>query len=210
LKMAGLKRNNDAMPRLAPLLCPLLVLLAACSADKAQNMILHTSKGDIHIALSGRAPEHCNDFIAMLQMPRRDSLTFYRVERDFAIHFGVGPADSLAHTGVVEYEAGELPLGGSLASVVEQPGKLSESGNYFLILDRPQSDASLDALEKKTGRRFSPTERQAYKKHGGLPQLQGQVTVFGRITEGLEIAQRIAALPRDAKGRPLERVAVWE
>lgn len=201
------------MARLVLFCCivgPFFALLSACRTDKGQAVILHTGKGDIHVLLSGQTPEHCADFIAALQLPRKYSLTFYHIERDFAIHFGSGAAaDSLRHAGALEFEAGDLPLGGSLASVALEPGKRSESGNYFLILDRPQTDASLDALEKKTGRTFSPAERSAYKKYGGLPQLQGQVTVFGRVTEGLDVAQSIAAMPRDAMGRPLERVAVW-
>ena len=191
---------------------PLLIILLVCNAcreERYRAVILHTGMGDIRISLSNQAPRHADNFRAAFQRLGQDSLPVYRIERDFGILFGNGPADSLARVTAIEYEPGGLPLGGSLASVAREPGKLSEPNNFFLILDRPQSDASLDALEKKTGRRFSPAERQAYKKHGGLPQWQGQVTVFGRVTEGLEIAQSIAAMPRDANGKPLETVWVW-
>lgn len=41
-----------------------------------------------------------------------------------------------------------------------------------------------------------------------LPRLDGKYTIFGEVIEGLEVARRIAALPRDLADNPLERVAV--
>jgi peptidyl-prolyl cis-trans isomerase B (cyclophilin B) len=40
------------------------------------------------------------------------------------------------------------------------------------------------------------------------PALAGQLTVFGRVSEGLDTVQKISALPADATGAPLERVAI--
>ena len=40
------------------------------------------------------------------------------------------------------------------------------------------------------------------------PALQGQFTVFGRVSEGLDIVQQISQQPADAKGAPLARVAI--
>jgi len=40
------------------------------------------------------------------------------------------------------------------------------------------------------------------------PALAGQFTVFGRVSEGMDVVQQISQLPADAKGAPLERVAI--
>ena len=40
------------------------------------------------------------------------------------------------------------------------------------------------------------------------PALAGQFTVFGRVSEGLDIVQQISQLPADAKGAPLDRVVI--
>ena len=40
------------------------------------------------------------------------------------------------------------------------------------------------------------------------PALAGQFTVFGRVSEGLDIVQQISQVPADAKGAPLERVVI--
>jgi cyclophilin family peptidyl-prolyl cis-trans isomerase len=40
------------------------------------------------------------------------------------------------------------------------------------------------------------------------PALAGQFTVFGRVSEGLDVMQQISQVPADAKGAPLERVVI--
>jgi len=40
------------------------------------------------------------------------------------------------------------------------------------------------------------------------PALDGQYTVFGRVTDGLEVAQKISEAPADAEGRVSERIEI--
>jgi peptidyl-prolyl cis-trans isomerase B (cyclophilin B) len=40
------------------------------------------------------------------------------------------------------------------------------------------------------------------------PALAGQFTVFGRVSEGLDVVQKISELPADSKGAPESRVAI--
>ena len=40
------------------------------------------------------------------------------------------------------------------------------------------------------------------------PALAGQFTVFGRVSEGLDVVRQISQRPADAKGAPLERVVI--
>jgi peptidyl-prolyl cis-trans isomerase B (cyclophilin B) len=41
-----------------------------------------------------------------------------------------------------------------------------------------------------------------------IPRLDGKYTIFGELVEGLEVARRIAELPRDLKDNPLEKVTM--
>jgi peptidyl-prolyl cis-trans isomerase B (cyclophilin B) len=41
-----------------------------------------------------------------------------------------------------------------------------------------------------------------------LPRLDGRYTIFGEVTEGLDVARRIADLPRDLKDNPLHKVPI--
>ena len=45
---------------------------------------------------------------------------------------------------------------------------------------------------------------KAYKSVGGTPHLDGQYTVFGEVTEGLNIVERIQKAETDDYDRPFE------
>jgi peptidyl-prolyl cis-trans isomerase B (cyclophilin B) len=47
---------------------------------------------------------------------------------------------------------------------------------------------------------------EAYTSVGGVPHLDGAYTVFGRIVEGLDIIDKIAALQTGARDKPIEDV----
>jgi peptidyl-prolyl cis-trans isomerase B (cyclophilin B) len=53
------------------------------------------------------------------------------------------------------------------------------------------------------GKFFFPEElKEAYTTIGGAHHLDGEYTVFGEVIEGLEVIDKIAALPVDSKSRP--------
>ncbi|SCD22118.1 peptidyl-prolyl cis-trans isomerase cyclophilin type [Proteiniphilum saccharofermentans] len=53
------------------------------------------------------------------------------------------------------------------------------------------------------GKFFLPQElKEAYTTLGGIDRLDGSYTVFGEVTEGLEVIDKIAALPVDENSRP--------
>src|SRR5262249_38819919 len=41
-----------------------------------------------------------------------------------------------------------------------------------------------------------------------IPRLDGRYTIFGEVISGLDVARKIADLPRDLRDNPIERVAV--
>ncbi|HRI61804.1 MAG TPA: peptidylprolyl isomerase [Saprospiraceae bacterium] len=179
-------------------------VLSDCGRNKNAHALIHTNMGDIRVRLFDSTHRHRDNFIFFTEQHAGDTLLFYRVERDFAIQFGPPPEEPKGHETVLQPEIGAPLLSGALAAV--KAGGLSDAMDFFIVLGRSQTDASLDEIERKTAVRFSKKERDLYKRNGGLPQLHGQYTVFGEVVSGLETAQKIAALPRDAEGRPLQQV----
>jgi len=49
---------------------------------------------------------------------------------------------------------------------------------------------------------FSPEQKADYSTRGGVHHLDGEYTVYGEVIEGLEVIDRIAALPTDPNERP--------
>ncbi len=183
-------------------------LFFSCQPEKNEQAVIHTSMGDIRVRLFDSTPRHRDNFIFLAENNPDDTLIFYRIQRDFAIQFGPEP-DSLAHDFVLKPEIKAPLLTGAFAAAKADSLQHSDGTDFFIVLGRPQTDASLDEIERKISFRFSQNERNLYRKRGGLPQLHGQYTVFGEVTEGLEVAQKIAALPRDERERPLQEVKVW-
>lgn len=55
---------------------------------------------------------------------------------------------------------------------------------------------------------FSDAQREAYTTIGGLPDLDGDYTVFGEVVEGFEVIDKIAALKTDKNDRPFTDVVI--
>lgn len=50
--------------------------------------------------------------------------------------------------------------------------------------------------------------RAVYKSIGGVPRLDGTYTVFGEVTEGLDVVDRIAAVETDSNDKPVSDVRI--
>jgi len=74
-----------------------------------------------------------------------------------------------------------------------------------------QQEAMLEATDsigKITPYHFSAEQRAVYKNTGGAPHLDGNYTVFGEVTEGMDVVDRIAAVPVDKNDRPYEDIRI--
>ena len=69
-------------------------------------------------------------------------------------------------------------------------------------------DKKLDLYEERLGKVFSAAQRQAYKTVGGTPHLDGDYTVFGEVTEGLDIVDKIARVKTGYMDVPVEPVTI--
>jgi cyclophilin family peptidyl-prolyl cis-trans isomerase len=56
--------------------------------------------------------------------------------------------------------------------------------------------------------KMSEEQRNIYKTIGGTPRLDGTYTVFGEVTEGLDIVDKISAVPTDSGDRPLNDIKI--
>lgn len=55
---------------------------------------------------------------------------------------------------------------------------------------------------------FTPEQRQAYTTVGGYHHLDGQYTIYGEVTEGIDLIDQIATQPRDGYDRPRKDIRI--
>ncbi len=55
---------------------------------------------------------------------------------------------------------------------------------------------------------FPESHREVYKTIGGTPHLDQNYTVFGEVVKGMNIVDRIATLPTNEAGKPVNDVRI--
>jgi len=187
----------------------LLLFYLSCGINAQQEMSLHSDMGDIHLHLFPETPGHTEHFMRLAENNPADTFFFYQVIRDQLI--GFGPTPEVPVPGYILEPEIKYPLrsGALAAALADKDLAHSDGSHFFIVQGRPQTDATLDAIEQKEGIRFSADDRRIYKQFGGQPQLHGKYTVFGQVMRGMEVVDRIAAVPRDARDRPLREIRVW-
>ena len=191
---------------------------------------LHTTAGDIRLELDGRTPRHRDNFLELAREGFFDSLLFHRVIAGFMIQSG-DPDSRRAPSGqpLGLADAGcELPAEivypalahtrGALAAARTpddvNPERKSSGSQFYIVWGKPMDDGELDRAQERVragtnGRVTIPDSlRACYATLGGTPHLDGQYTVFGRVTEGLEVVDAIQRAETDSLDRPLADVRI--
>lgn len=81
-------------------------------------------------------------------------------------------------------------------------GKQDELMNRINLV----KDAVITEAAQLTPIRFSEEQRKAYTTVGGYPSLDNNYTIFGEVTEGLEVVDIIAQQQTDQYNRPLKDI----
>jgi len=61
---------------------------------------------------------------------------------------------------------------------------------------------------QRGGFTYTDEQKKIYAEVGGTPNLDGSYTVFGEVTEGLDLIGKIAAVATDANNRPKEDIVI--
>lgn len=84
---------------------------------------------------------------------------------------------------------------------------ISENKNDSIKLLTEQLEARIQEAHRKTSDyRFNARQTEVYTSLGGTPHLDNTYTVFGEVTEGIEVIDKIAAAKTDSRDRPLEDI----
>ena len=96
----------------------------------------------------------------------------------------------------------------------DNPYRESSACHFYLAWGKTFTDAELDKMQQRLDTiygyrvKITPEMRETYKTIGGIPHLDGGYTVFGEITEGLDVLEKIQQTATDENDRPLEDVRI--
>jgi cyclophilin family peptidyl-prolyl cis-trans isomerase len=189
------------------------------ASQKQVKFVIHTDFGDMTGVLYNETPKHRDNFKKLIEQGFYDGLLFHRVISGFMIQGGdpdsknAKPGQRLGsggpgYTTPAEINPALIHKKGALSAArlpdQANPQKASSGSQFYIVQGKKQSAASLSS----SPRNYTDEQKKIYETAGGTPFLDGGYTVFGEITEGLDVIDKIAAVQKDANDRPLQDVRI--
>ncbi len=164
--------------------------------------VIHTELGDIKLKLyPDKAPLAVENFIVLARRGYYDGLTFHRTFDDFMIQSGDPKGDGTggecmwgeAYTFADEIDPDQIMDSGKIA-MANADYDLNTS--QFFIL-QTMSVVTEEELKDAESKGFEVTEeiRKKYLNKQGAYWIDGWYTIFGEVTEGMNIVDKIAEQP---------------
>lgn len=200
----------------ALLICFWGLLWAAQAQQSAttQKVKVITPFGNIVIALYDTTPLHRDNFLKQIAEGWFQSSDFHRVIQHFVVQGGGHPdgREDPGYTVAAEVTPALCHVRGVVGMARESddvnPQRESSSSQFYIVQGKAVTDSLLDLHQKRMGQPYSEMQRRAYLQNGGLPRLDGLYTVFGEVTEGMEVVDLIARQPTGKDDKPLEKIVI--
>ncbi len=195
----------------------------AAENKKIKGLVLETDAGDITIKLFNETPEYRDNFIRLAKEHYFDSLLIHRVIADFGIQSGAadtryaekgasvgwkGPGYTIPAHVVPGLFHKRGMIGSPRKPDTENTRRRSDGSQFYIVSGRKYFDKELDDIEEQNNYKFSATQRKVYKTVGGAPHLDGTYTVFGQVTSGMNVVDRIVKVETDQRWRPVEDIRI--
>ena len=156
---------------------------------KQVKFVIHTDFGDMKGYLYNETPKHRDNFVKLAKEGFYNGTLFHRVIMGFMIQGGdpnsktakpgqqLGSGD-LGYTIPAEFVPSLKHNRGALAAArTENPQKASSASQFYIV-------------QPEKGTHF----------------LDNNYTVYGQVTEGLDVIDKIASAPKDQNDRPLKDI----
>lgn len=149
------------------------------------RVVMQTSKGNITMEMfPAKAPNHVRHFLRLASLGAYDKTAFHRIAPGFVIQAG----DLNTRTEPVSQAAQKY--------VVNIRAEINDVKHTAGIVSMARGDAIDSALTS------------FFIVLADQPPLDGKYTVFGKVVEGMDVVEKIAAVPVENE-RPKERVDIY-
>ena len=194
-------------------------LLAYGKDNPECHVVFHTDKGIIKATLFKDTPLHRANFIMMAKSGCFDNTVFTRVHIDFMAQAGGTYDEKNVKT---RKEIGKFTIPheilphhyhrqGALAAARRyngNPQKRSDPYAFYFVEGTTYNKPTLDKYEVDNQYTYSAEQRQYYRINRGAAHIDGQHTVFGQVTQGLDVISAITHVKTDGRDWPITDIYV--
>jgi cyclophilin family peptidyl-prolyl cis-trans isomerase len=185
---------------------------------KEQKVLITTDLGNMTVKLYNATPQHRDNFIKLVKQGFYDSLMFHRVIKGFMIQGGdpesknAAPGVMLGNGDVGYTIPAELvdtifhKKGALCAARRDNPAKASSGCQFYIVQGQILTNDQIVQMESQRGIKLSDGQKKVYSTIGGTPFLDKNYTVYGEVTEGLDVLDKIAAVKTAPGDRPVQDV----
>lgn len=173
---------------------------------------VHTTLGDIEILmLPEYAPKAVENFTTHAKNGYYNGIVFHRVINGFMIQGGDPTATGCGGESIFggnfadEFHPEAHNLRGALSMANSGPN--TNSSQFFIVQANTLPDGMTEQMNDLPDA-FPEDIVTAYGELGGTPWLDFRHTVFGQVTVGMDIVDKIASVATNAQDRPLEDVVI--
>lgn len=198
-----------------------ILILSICKGySQTYTALIKTNYGNIKVLLFDDTPKHRDNFIKLANEHFYDSLLFHRVISGFVIQGGdptskyandtaqLGEGD-LGYTLPAEFTTKHIHLRGAFAQAHDDnPQKASSACQFYIVQGKKANDSTFIKAKKRTGNEVTEANKKLYRKRGGIPHLDMNYTIYGKVTKGMKTVSKIITLPRDKNDRPLKEARI--
>ena len=161
--------------------------------------VMHTNMGDIKIKLfPEKAPKTVENFVTHSKNGYYNGLKFHRVINDFMIQGGDPRGNGTGGESIWggsfsdEFDPELHNLRGALSMANSGPN--TNGSQFFIVQAREVPANMLEQMRDLEDNGFPADITAAYEALGGTPWLDFRHTVFGQVTEGMDVVDAIAAV----------------
>ena len=197
------------------------------SNETVKNVVIHaptectieieTKFGTMIAILYNSTPKHRDNFTKLADQGFYDDLLFHRVINGFMIQGGdptSKKADEFTQIGgggpgytvPAEFVDSLVHIKGAIAAARTgdnvNPQKASSGSQFYIVQGKPVAEKMLEQMEGSKGFHYTKEQRKIYMEQGGVPFLDREYTVFGRVVSGLDVIDKIAAVRTKPGDRP--------
>lgn len=93
-------------------------------------------------------------------------------------------------------------------TTIMQYYKSGDKDSLAIMRDTLIGKTEIETDKRKEETKLTAQQREAYTTVGGVPFLDNEYTVYGEVTEGIEIVDKIQKVKTNSSDRPLENIVI--